>query len=106
MSPSSYQPVAMLDRPPSPDGRFRNPGSLTTDRTKLIWLLSVSMFFCVFMTWNARFLTASTLNNRAVYSKSFQVNRPHEDFVKNTTRSVKQISLIGERNSGTKWMWG
>ena len=85
---------------PSSPRRNLPSGNLSLNRQQLIWILSVSMFFCVFLGWNNKLEMEGFNDKRGTYSKAFQVNGKH-----NLTRSVKQISLIGERNSGTKWMW-
>lgn len=92
-----------LDRSPSPLRRGGgNALSLSMSRQNLIWLLSVSMFFCLFLGWNNQLSLEELTTNVDTVNKAFQVNSKPE----NHTAVIKQISLIGERNSGTKWMWG
>ena len=85
--------------------RSQHPGVMAgiplLNRSQLVWVLFMTMFFAFFVAWNDR-VTLIAFNNRAgTVNKAFQVNRNT-----NTSVQVKQISLIGERNSGTKWMWG
>lgn len=76
---------------------------LSFSRQGLLWVLFMSTFFALFLAWNNRLLAMEFNTEAGTYHKAFQVNHPGG--YDNTTRSVKQISLIGERNSGTKWMW-
>jgi len=75
-----------------------------------MWVVTVSMVLCVFLAWNNKVslhvLEQELESERQMTfnSKAFQVNP--KNHTKNYTGQIKQISLIGERNSGTKWMWG
>lgn len=89
-----------------PRSRSYSPGrnnALSMDRQKLIWILSVSIVFGIFLSWNNKIGIEEFADHTATVNKAFQVNGKHE---MNHTGVIKQISLIGERNSGTKWMWG
>lgn len=104
---SSYNTRTTMTTPNKSCSRSNSPlrgprGSLLTlSRQKLIWFLSLTMFFCTFLGWSNRLSVEEFNNNANTVNKAFQVNGKHQ----NHTGVVKQISLIGERNSGTKWMW-
>jgi hypothetical protein len=80
----------------SPNHTMRSKNLFLLNRRQLVWFFFTSLFFCIFLGWDR------TISPRAYnVNKAFQVNPKT-----NHTGVIRQISLIGERNSGTKWLWG
>lgn len=77
-------------------------GLLVSNRQSLVWLLSMTMFFSCFLGWQHRLpYEESAFHEESRVNKALQVDALKQ----NRTNPVRQISLIGERNSGTKWIW-
>lgn len=90
-----------------------------TTRQRLIWLIMVASTTAIFMAWSNYSAMQQTSSSSSIvsnggsgstleggttiYKKAFQVNSLNSD--KPLENPIRQISLIGERNSGTKWMW-
>ena len=78
---------------------------MVTSRQKLIWLLLVASGMALFMAYQNQTTMEHAITDNGILHKGFRVHNLNIDENGVAKNPIRQISLIGERNSGTKWMW-